>query len=131
MVMTPDIAWVAIRNWVARARERGWEPCRGVRIELTDAFQFADDDGGRHSHVSREWVESLLAAEYVHGLTDELAQAGPETDGAGWAEIKRQQARDADRFAAVASGIGEHGIANACYRLAGILRQQAADLEKQ
>jgi hypothetical protein len=38
---------------------------------------------------------------------------------------KRQQAREADQMAAVASGIGEYGIANACYRLAGILRQHA------
>jgi hypothetical protein len=51
------------------------------------------------------------------------------TDGTGWAKIKRRQARDADGLAAVASGIGEHGIANACYRLAGILRRQAEDLE--
>jgi hypothetical protein len=43
-----------------------------------------------------------------------------------WAKIKRGQANDADRLAAVASGIGEYGISNACYRLAGLLRQQAA-----
>ena len=38
---------------------------------------------------------------------------------------KKRQAHDADRMAAVASGIGEYGIANACYRLAAILRQHA------
>ena len=49
-----------------------------------------------------------------------------------WAKIKRSQARDADRLAAVASGIGEYGIANACYRLAGILRRHAeAELEAE
>jgi hypothetical protein len=40
-----------------------------------------------------------------------------------WTEVKKQQAADADYLAAVASGIGEYGIANACYRLAAILRQ--------
>ena len=39
---------------------------------------------------------------------------------------KRRQAREADSMAAIASGIGEYGIANACYRLAAILRQHAA-----
>lgn len=47
----------------------------------------------------------------------------------GWAKIKRGQANDADRLAAVASGIGEYGIANTIYRLAGILRREAADIE--
>jgi hypothetical protein len=46
-----------------------------------------------------------------------------------WAKIKRRQADDADSLAAVASGIGEYGIANACYRLAGILRRQAEEIE--
>jgi hypothetical protein len=73
--MTPTTAESAIRSWLARARERGWEPCLEVRIALTDAFQFAEADGSRHSQVTREWVEGLLAAEYVHGLTDELTQA--------------------------------------------------------
>jgi hypothetical protein len=48
-----------------------------------------------------------------------------------WAKIKRQQARDADGLAAVASGVGEYGIANACYRLAGLLRRQAAEIEAE
>lgn len=52
-----------------------------------------------------------------------------ETTGTGagdWvAAAKKRQAEDADRMAAVASGIGEYGIANACYRLAAILRQHA------
>lgn len=42
-----------------------------------------------------------------------------------WAKIKRNQANDADSLAAVASGIGEYGITNACYRRAGILKEQA------
>lgn len=46
-----------------------------------------------------------------------------------WAKIKRQQAKDADSLAAVASGIGEYGISNSCYRLAGILRRQAEEIE--
>lgn len=40
--------------------------------------------------------------------------------------VKRRQAQNADYLAAIASGIGEYGIANACYRLAFILRQHAA-----
>ena len=56
---------------------------------------------------------------------------GSGDEGTGWAKIKRRQAGEADRVAATASGIGEHGIANACYRLAGILRRQAEDLEKR
>jgi hypothetical protein len=55
------------------------------------------------------------------------AVAGSGAD-VSWAKIKRQQAGEADRLAAVASGIGEYGIANACYRLAGILRRQAAEI---
>ena len=47
------------------------------------------------------------------------------TEPVPWAGIKKQQADDADTLAAVASGIGEYGIANACYRLAAILRQHA------
>jgi hypothetical protein len=47
-----------------------------------------------------------------------------------WARVKRLQALDAEQLAAVASGIGEYGIANACYRLAEILRQQAV-VEKE
>jgi hypothetical protein len=47
-----------------------------------------------------------------------------------WAKIKRNQANDADQLAACASGIGEYGIANACYRLAGILRKQATEIEE-
>ena len=43
-----------------------------------------------------------------------------------WARVKRMQALDAEQVAAVASGIGEYAIANACYKLAGILRKQAA-----
>ena len=127
---TPDPAEDAIRNWLIQARGRKWEPCREVRAELDDAFQFTDDGGGSHNYVTREWAEGLLFAEYVHGTADGLAQAGPDTDGAGWAKIKRRQAREADSFAGVASGIGEHGIANALYRLVGILRRQAEDLEK-
>ena len=41
------------------------------------------------------------------------------------AAAKKKQAREADHLAAIASGIGEYGIANACYRLAAILRQHA------
>lgn len=48
-----------------------------------------------------------------------------------WARVKRRQAKDADLVAAYASGIGEHGISNACYRLAGILRRQARELSEQ
>ena len=128
--MTPGTAAAAIQDWLARARERGWQPCREVKAQLDDAFQFSEANDASRSYVTREWAEGILFAEYVHGLTGELAQAGPETDGTGWAKIKRQQAREADRFAAVASGIGEHGIANACYRLSGILRRQAEDLER-
>jgi len=40
--------------------------------------------------------------------------------------VKRRQACAADDLAAIASGVGEYGVANACYRLAGILRQHAA-----
>jgi hypothetical protein len=46
-----------------------------------------------------------------------------------WAKIKRRQADDADNLAAVASGIGEYAIANACYRLAAILRREAVAIE--
>ena len=49
-----------------------------------------------------------------------------ETKADDWAAVKKQQAHDADALAAVASGIGEYGIANACYRLAAILRQHAS-----
>lgn len=51
----------------------------------------------------------------------------PAKTGTGdWvAAAKKRQAREADTMAAVASGIGEYGIANACYRLAAILRQHA------
>jgi hypothetical protein len=45
-----------------------------------------------------------------------------------WTEVKRRQAHDADSLAAVASGIGEYGVANACYKLAAILRQQATSI---
>ena len=41
------------------------------------------------------------------------------------AAAKKKQAHQADDLAAIASGIGEYGIANACYRLAAILRQHA------
>jgi hypothetical protein len=47
-----------------------------------------------------------------------------------WAAIKRKQAREADALAAVAAGIGEYGIANACYRLAGILMRQAIEQQQ-
>jgi hypothetical protein len=33
----------------------------GVKGALDDAFQFAERDGSRHSYVTREWVEALLA----------------------------------------------------------------------
>lgn len=33
-----------------------------VRRKLDDAFQFTEDDGSRHSHVTRAWVEALLVA---------------------------------------------------------------------
>lgn len=46
-----------------------------------------------------------------------------------WAKVKRGQANEADQVAAYASGIGEYGIANACYRLAGLLRRQATEIE--
>jgi len=49
-----------------------------------------------------------------------------ETASGDWVtDAKKQQADEADHMAAVASGIGEYGIANACYRLAAILRQHA------
>jgi hypothetical protein len=32
-----------------------------VSGELDDAFQFTDNDGSRHSYVTRAWVEALLA----------------------------------------------------------------------
>ena len=80
MVMTPDTAKAAIENWLARSRERGWQPCTEVRVEMDDAFQFTEEDGGSHNYVTREWVEGLLFAEYVHGLTDELTQAGAASD---------------------------------------------------
>lgn len=48
-----------------------------------------------------------------------------------WADVKRRQADEADKVAAVAAGIGEYEIANACYRLAGILREQAAENDRQ
>jgi hypothetical protein len=49
-----------------------------------------------------------------------------ETEARDWvAAAKKQQASDADCLAAIASGIGEYGIANACYRLATILREHA------
>jgi hypothetical protein len=32
-----------------------------VKNELDDAFQFTDRDGSRHSYVTRDWVQSLLA----------------------------------------------------------------------
>jgi hypothetical protein len=32
-----------------------------VKHELDDAFQFTEPDGSRYSHVSRAWVEVLLA----------------------------------------------------------------------
>lgn len=50
--------------------------------------------------------------------------------GTGWAEIKFRQARDADRTAEVAAGIGEYAIANEAYRLAGILRRQAREIRE-
>jgi hypothetical protein len=43
-----------------------------------------------------------------------------------WVAVaKRRQADAADALAGIASGIGEYGIANSCYRLASILRQHA------
>jgi hypothetical protein len=48
-----------------------------------------------------------------------------ETAADDWAGAKKRQADEADYLAAVASGIGEYQIANACYRLAAILRQHA------
>lgn len=51
------------------------------------------------------------------------------TEPVNWAKVKRRQAHEADRVAAIASGIGEYGIANACYRLVGILRRQAENEE--
>ena len=48
------------------------------------------------------------------------------TDTDDWVvNAKKRQADEADHMAAVASGIGEYKIANACYRLAAILRQHA------
>lgn len=47
------------------------------------------------------------------------------TSGDWVTAAKKKQAHQADDLAAVASGIGEYGIANACYRLAAILRQHA------
>lgn len=46
-----------------------------------------------------------------------------------WIAAKRRQARAADAVAAVAAGIGEYGIANEVYRLAGILRDHAAEMD--
>ena len=63
-----------------------------------------------------------------HSASAGEADAMTET-GAGdedWvATVKKRQAHEADHLAAIASGIGEYGIANACYRLAAILRQHA------
>jgi hypothetical protein len=50
-------------------------------------------------------------------------------DRNSYAKVKRKQAHEADHLAAVASGIGQYGIANACYGLAGILRAEAIELE--
>lgn len=46
-----------------------------------------------------------------------------------WSDIKRRQANEADTLAAVASGIGEYGVANACYKLAGRLRREAQEIK--
>lgn len=46
-----------------------------------------------------------------------------------WAKVKRRQAGEAERVAETAAGIGEHGIANQCYRLQVPLLQQAAEIE--
>jgi hypothetical protein len=78
----------------------------------------------RDRALGRESDPAVLRIASAAGASD------PPDEGTGWAKIKRRQARDADHLAAVASGIGEHGIANACYRLAGILRGQAEGLEK-
>lgn len=48
-----------------------------------------------------------------------------------WSRVKKNQANEADKVAAIASGIGEYTIANANYRLAAILRKQAEELEEQ
>lgn len=45
--------------------------------------------------------------------------------GIDWAKVKRRQAREFDTCGNVASGIGEHGVANACWRGAAVLRNQA------
>ena len=43
-----------------------WKPSAETEAELRDAFQFA----GGYSHVSRAWVENLLAAEFRRGWWD-------------------------------------------------------------
>jgi hypothetical protein len=54
-----------------------------------------------------------------------MTETAGADDGDWVAAAKKRQAHEADQLAAVASGIGEYGIANACYRLAAILRQHA------
>lgn len=48
--------------------------------------------------------------------------------GTGWAAVKRRQAHEFDSCGNVASGIGEHGAANACWRVAAILRHEARNM---
>lgn len=62
--------------------------------------------------------------------TDGVPVPEDRIESGTWARVKRNQAKEADRVAACASGIGEYGIANANYKLAGILRQQAQALEE-
>lgn len=48
-----------------------------------------------------------------------------------WAKVKRKQAREAEHTGEVAAGVGEHGIANACYRLQDLLTRQAKEIEDE
>jgi hypothetical protein len=42
-----------------------------VKGKLDDAFQFTERGGSRHSYVSREWVETLLAHHAAAAVTAE------------------------------------------------------------
>jgi hypothetical protein len=100
------------------------------RFEETAGTQGASGEDGLFSdgYEQAQAVFGEVLAQRDAAIRAHPAGVPEGAEGAGWAKIKRGQARDADGLAAVASGIGEYGIANACYRLAGLLRSQAAAL---
>lgn len=51
-----------------------WRPGEPVEEELRDAFRFTGLDLRRWSHVTREWVEGLLRAEFFRGHLRGLAE---------------------------------------------------------